>query len=153
MSFFPREAREFLFQCTALLIEKLMKSRAKMHGIKVTLWKSDFNLPNTFNTETFNLVDDFNLLRRLMSEFRFTSKFLFTDCLEFQLTNTILIYCVYRISISIYQHNINLPTVQINLPVDDIVMKNLTRTFNLPIAQVGKLKFWYLVNSNVLFNR
>ena len=109
------------------------------------LWKSDFNLPNTFNTETFNLVDDFNL--------RFTSKFLFTDCLEFQLTNTILIYCVYRISISIYQHNINLPTVQINLPVDDIVMKNLTRTFNLPIAQVGKLKFWYLVNSNVLFNR
>ena len=111
------------------------------------LWKSDFNLPNTFNTETFNLVDDFNL--------RFTSKFLFTDCLEFQLTNTIsiLIYCVHRLSISIYQHNINLPTVQINLPVDDIVMKNLTRTFNLPIAQVGKLKFWYLVNSNVLFNR
>ena len=85
------------------------------------LWKSDFNLQNTFNTETFNLVDDFNLLRRLMSEFRFTSKFLFTDCLEFQLTNTIsmLIYCVYRISISIYQHNTNLLTVQIfNLPVD-----------------------------------
>ena len=100
---FPREARDF-FQFTALLIEKFMKSRAKMHGIKLSL-KVRFQFTKHFQYRNI----------------QFSRRFQFTSPTDVRVS----IYqqiSIYRLSgISTYQHNFNfnllcVQTFNFNLP-------------------------------------
>ena len=93
-----------LFQFTALLMEKFMKSRAKMHGIKLSL-KVRFQFTKHFQYRNI----------------QFSRRFQFTSPTDVRVS----IYQqipIYRLSgISTYQHNFNfnLPFVQtfnFNLP-------------------------------------
>ena len=90
MCVFPRAKRGKFFQFTALLIEKFMKSRAKMHGIKLSL-KVRFQFTKHFQYRNI----------------QFSRRFQFTSPTDVRVS----IYqqiSIYRLSgISTYQHNFN----------------------------------------------
>ena len=88
---FPREARDFFSIYRAPNSWNLAQKWMELNY----LWKSDFNLPSTFNTETFKL--DIFLIR-----------FQFTSPTDVRISIYQYMISIYRLSgISIYQHNFN----------------------------------------------
>ena len=134
---FSRAKRGKFFQFTALLIEKCMKSRAKMHGIKLSL-KVRFQFTKHFQYRNI----------------QFSRRFQFTSLTDVRVSIYQQISICQLSGISTYQHNFNLLCVQtfnFNLPAQ--YQFTDCRSIYRSIRELSIYQLLKSVNWNLIFSK